>query len=131
MAWGSWSWPPWACRSLRKKRCWDAGGGRIAPAEPGCATGAEPTERGAFYSLGMKALRRLVSFAATGMATLSASVWAQPAASLDPAGFNGIKAIARASRDATLSFTFPAEVSKVLVKGGQKVNQGDLLVQSR
>lgn len=72
---------------------------------------------------------------------LSASVWAQAPApepskskSLGEAGaasFGGIKAVTKASRDSMLSFTFPVEIGKVEVKGGQKVKKGDLLIQGR
>lgn len=45
--------------------------------------------------------------------------------------FGGEKFVTRASQDATLSFTFPAEISKILVAGGQKVHKGDVLVKAR
>lgn len=80
----------------------------------------------------MKALPRISVIAAATITSLSASVGArQTGTSAELAGFGGIKAPVRASRDATLSFTFPAEVSKVVVKGGQRVKQGELLIQSR
>ncbi len=66
------------------------------------------------------------------LGVLSASVGAQPPATPAPiAGYGGIKAPVRASRDATLSFSFPGEIAKVLVIGGQRVKQGELLVQGR
>jgi membrane fusion protein, multidrug efflux system len=43
----------------------------------------------------------------------------------------GIKVVARASRDALLSFQAPAEVAEVLVRGGQRVEKGALLVRAR
>lgn len=45
--------------------------------------------------------------------------------------FGGEKFVTRASRDATLSFTFPAEVAEILVLGGQKVSRGDPLIKAR
>ena len=45
--------------------------------------------------------------------------------------FGGEKFITRASKDAMLSFTFPAEISEILVKGGQRVNKGDPLIRAR
>ena len=69
---------------------------------------------------------------AAALGALSVSVGAgQPSQAPDLASFGGIKAAVRASRDATLSFTFPAEVSQVLVKGGQRVKKADLLIQSK
>jgi RND family efflux transporter MFP subunit len=64
---------------------------------------------------------------------LSASVGArQTSPAPDITTFTSLMAApARASRDATLSFTFPAEVAKVLVKGGQRVKQGQPLVIGR
>ncbi len=47
------------------------------------------------------------------------------------ASFGGEKHVTRASKDATLSFTFPAEVSEILVVGGQKVRKGELLIKAR
>jgi RND family efflux transporter MFP subunit len=82
-----------------------------------------------FYSLGMISFRAIVAVVAL-VGGLSGSVGARQT-SPDLATFGGIKAPVRASRDATLSFTFPAEVSKVLVKGGQRVKQGELLIQSK
>jgi RND family efflux transporter MFP subunit len=64
---------------------------------------------------------------------LSASVGAgQPGSDDGPAtGFGGVEAKVVASRDATLSFTFPVEIGDVLVRGGQRVKKGDLLIQGR
>jgi RND family efflux transporter MFP subunit len=45
--------------------------------------------------------------------------------------FGGEKFITRASKDSNLSFTFPAEVSEILVHGGQRVNKGDPLLRAR
>lgn len=43
--------------------------------------------------------------------------------------FGGEKAITRPSRDSTLGFTFPVEISEVLVKGGDPVRKGDVLIR--
>jgi membrane fusion protein, multidrug efflux system len=43
----------------------------------------------------------------------------------------GIRTIARASRDSTIGFAFPAEIAEVLVRGGQRVKEGELLVRAR
>jgi RND family efflux transporter MFP subunit len=43
--------------------------------------------------------------------------------------FGGEKAIARPSRDSTLGFTFPVEISEILVKGGHAVKKGDVLIR--
>lgn len=45
--------------------------------------------------------------------------------------FGGEKYVTRACQDATLSFTFPAEISEILVKGGQKVRKGEPLIRAR
>jgi RND family efflux transporter MFP subunit len=71
--------------------------------------------------------------------SLSGFVGAQPVASAKPlalnegaiTSFGGVKAPTRASRDATLSYTFPVEIASVIVKGGQHVKKGDPLVQGR
>ena len=44
--------------------------------------------------------------------------------------FGGERAVARARRDATLAFAFPADVEEVLVQGGQPVRAGDPLVRA-
>ncbi len=44
--------------------------------------------------------------------------------------FGGSKAIARPSRDSTLSFAFPAEIAEVLVIGGAEVKKGDVLIRA-
>lgn len=71
---------------------------------------------------------------------LSGLVWAQPAGSAAPQptlseaainSFGGVKAPTRASRDSTLSYTFPVEIAQVLVKGGQHVKKGEALIQGR
>lgn len=79
----------------------------------------------------MKAsLRFLSGVAAIGLS--AASGLAQPTQStLDPATFGGIQVNTRPSRDSTLSFTAPIEIANILVKGGQRVHKGDLLVQGR
>lgn len=43
--------------------------------------------------------------------------------------FAGIKAVTRPSRDATMGFQLPTQVTKVFVKGGQSVKAGDPLIQ--
>jgi RND family efflux transporter MFP subunit len=45
--------------------------------------------------------------------------------------FGGRKAVTRPSHDSTMSFTYPVEVGEILVKGGQSVKKGDLLVRGR
>jgi multidrug efflux pump subunit AcrA (membrane-fusion protein) len=45
--------------------------------------------------------------------------------------FGGVKALTRPSRDSTMSFTFPVEIAEILVKGGQSVKKGDLLIRGR
>lgn len=42
--------------------------------------------------------------------------------------FGGEKSFAQPSRDSTMGFTFPVEVREVLVKGGDVVKKGDILV---
>jgi RND family efflux transporter MFP subunit len=55
------------------------------------------------------------------------------APSVDSLGaeFGGYRADTRPSRDSTLSYTFPVEIAKILVKGGQKVKLGEALVQGK
>lgn len=70
-----------------------------------------------------------------GACAASAGVWADPLApaaiaELAP-GFGGEKAVTQPSRDAVMGFSFPVEVSEVLVTGGQAVKAGDLLVRAR
>ena len=84
-----------------------------------------------FYSLEMNAFRTL-AVVVLAVGALSVPVGAQAPGDIpDITTFGGVKAPVRASRDATLSFTFPAEVAKVLVKGGQRVKQGELLLQAK
>ncbi len=45
--------------------------------------------------------------------------------------FSEVKGFTRPSRDSTLSFSFPIEIAEVLVRGGQSVRKGDLLVRGR
>jgi RND family efflux transporter MFP subunit len=47
------------------------------------------------------------------------------------ADFGGEKAVTRSSRDATLAFPFPAEIAEILVRGGQPVKKGDLILRAR
>jgi multidrug efflux system membrane fusion protein len=47
------------------------------------------------------------------------------------AEFGGEKAVTRSSRDATLAFPFPAEVAEILIRGGQPVKKGDLIIRAR
>jgi RND family efflux transporter MFP subunit len=44
--------------------------------------------------------------------------------------FEGIKSIARPSRDSTMGFPFPSEIAEVLVQGGVRVKLGDPLVRA-
>ncbi len=54
-----------------------------------------------------------------------------PAPALSPSSFGGEKFITRPSRDSVLGFSFPAEISEILVTGGQKVKKGDVLLRAR
>lgn len=45
--------------------------------------------------------------------------------------FGGVKADTKASRDVVMAFTISAEVREILVTGGQKVSENDLLVRAR
>jgi RND family efflux transporter MFP subunit len=47
------------------------------------------------------------------------------------ASFGGTKGVSRPSHDSTMSFTFPVEIAEILVKGGQNVKKGDLLIRGR
>jgi len=47
------------------------------------------------------------------------------------ARFGGVIADTKASRDVLMTFTISAEVRQVLVKGGQRVKEGDLLIRAR
>jgi RND family efflux transporter MFP subunit len=47
------------------------------------------------------------------------------------AAFDGARADTRPIRDVVMSFPFATEVAQVLVKGGQSVRKGDLLVRAR
>src|SRR5690606_5738623 len=54
--------------------------------------------------------------------------------SLDPAwvtSFGGIRTFADPSKDSLMGFTFPTEVREVLVKVGDRVDAGDVLVRAR
>jgi len=53
------------------------------------------------------------------------------AKTINPSTFGGEKFITRPSRDAVLSFTFAAEISEILVKGGQVVKKGEPLLRAR
>jgi RND family efflux transporter MFP subunit len=60
----------------------------------------------------------------------------QPATSnapkaINPATFGGEKFITRPSKDSVMSFTFAAEISEILAKGGQSVKKGQPLVRAR
>ncbi|MEX2219597.1 MAG: efflux RND transporter periplasmic adaptor subunit [Phycisphaerales bacterium] len=58
-----------------------------------------------------------------------------PAAATRPAPtileFGGEKSVTRSSRDATLAFTFPAEIAEILIRGGEPVKKGDLIIRAR
>jgi membrane fusion protein, multidrug efflux system len=54
-----------------------------------------------------------------------------PTKPINPSTFGGEKFITRPSRDAVLSFTFSAEISEILVKGGQRVKKGEPLIRAR
>lgn len=45
--------------------------------------------------------------------------------------FGGAKAATRPSRDVTMAFTFPTEVRELHVRGGERVEQGDVLARAR
>lgn len=101
------------------------------------AASREPATRPRLYTLRMSASLRFFSGLAALVAITAAPGWGQPGTSaptpqpVDLTDFGGIKAVARASRDSTLSFTFPVEIAHIAVRGGQKVKKGDLLVQGR
>lgn len=77
--------------------------------------------------------RVAIAAAALVGAVLSGFVWAQPGATpaVRASDFGGVRAVVRASRDATMSFTFPIEIAEIAVKGGAKVKKGDLLIRGR
>jgi RND family efflux transporter MFP subunit len=54
----------------------------------------------------------------------------QPASELAPS-FGGHLGYTRPSQDSVMSFTFPVEIAEILVKGGQRVARGDVLVRGR
>jgi RND family efflux transporter MFP subunit len=54
----------------------------------------------------------------------------EPAARDLAEGFEGVKSIARPSRDSTMGFSFPAEIAEVVVRGGQTVRKGDALIRA-
>jgi RND family efflux transporter MFP subunit len=79
---------------------------------------------------------QLAVLALVGLAAVAGLAQSQPPAStpvkaLSPATFGGEKFITRPSRDSIMSFTFAAEISEILVKGGQKVKKGEPLVRAR
>jgi RND family efflux transporter MFP subunit len=43
----------------------------------------------------------------------------------------GVKTIARPSNDATMGFSFPTEIAEIVVRGGQRVRKGDVLIRGR
>jgi RND family efflux transporter MFP subunit len=54
--------------------------------------------------------------------------------SLDPAwvtSFGGVRTFADPSKDSQMGFTFPTEVREILVKVGDRVEKGDVLVRAR
>lgn len=57
--------------------------------------------------------------------------WEATPAARAAALFAGEQCFTRASRAATLGFTFPVEIAEVKVRGGQRVKAGDLLVRAR
>jgi RND family efflux transporter MFP subunit len=57
--------------------------------------------------------------------------WQPTATARAAAEFGGEQCFTRASRAATLGFTFPVEIAEVKVRGGQRVKAGDLLVRAR
>jgi HlyD family secretion protein len=45
--------------------------------------------------------------------------------------FGGSACDTKASRDSTMAFTVPAQVKEILVQGGQRVKEGDVLIRAR
>jgi len=43
--------------------------------------------------------------------------------------FSNIKAVTRPSRDAVMGFTVPTKITQILIRGGQEVTQGQVIVQ--
>lgn len=70
-----------------------------------------------------------------GLPTLAPAQDAAPAATTSLADqaivreFGGYRAFTRPSRDATMGFSQPTQVQEILVKGGQTVKKGDLLIR--
>ncbi|MBM4109053.1 MAG: HlyD family efflux transporter periplasmic adaptor subunit, partial [Phycisphaerae bacterium] len=73
-----------------------------------------------------------VIIAAVALAALAGTLRAQPGAPGTPqliAEFAGVKAVTRPSRDAIMGFALPTEVREILVRGGESVKKGQLLVR--
>jgi hypothetical protein len=69
-----------------------------------------------------------IVLASLGLAP-AVSAQAQPSRDAWWASFGGEKAFVKPSQDAVMGFTLSTSVKNVLVQGGQRVKQGDLLVQ--
>lgn len=84
----------------------------------------------------MFALRTVTIAAALSVLALSGAGWvAQPQAPVRTAAdlaesFQGVKTFTKPSRDSTMGFTFPAEISEIVVRGGSPVRKGDVLVRA-
>jgi RND family efflux transporter MFP subunit len=85
--------------------------------------------------LGMKARCAVLALISAGVLS-GLGRYQQPATSnapkaINPATFGGEKFITRPSKDSVMSFTFAAEISEILAKGGQSVKKGQPLVRAR
>src|SRR5690606_6707396 len=91
---------------------------------------------------GLSLLGAVALYAATGLAMAGAPgqdggrAQAQESRSysLDPAwvtSFGGVRTFADPSKDSLMGFTFPTEVREVLVRVGDRVEAGDVLVRAR
>lgn len=68
------------------------------------------------------------------MGLVAAGAWSvQPPSSVSAgqliAEFAGVKAVTRPSRDAVMGFALPTEIREILVRGGESVTRGQLLVR--
>lgn len=76
-----------------------------------------------------------VSFAqirSQGSETVRSSGQMVPERNLDPKliqAFSSIKAVTRPSRDAVIGFTLPTRITEILVRGGNEVTKGQLIVR--
>src|SRR5262245_21817332 len=93
-----------------------------------------PMRRGA--SLGGPKMRWMLCLAMFGLGSVSALALAQSPATPTPPvehpivrEFGGYRAFTRPSRDSTMGFSQPTQVQEILVKGGQVVKKGELIIR--